>query len=356
MAVEVNVDDRHPLPESVRVGCHRGHVGQEAAQDLLTGAADRERARPGPRQRLALVRAVERVLLLVQVRVRRVLVRVDRHQRRQAVAHPRAGARRILPLPQAVETEAQDARAGDAAVAPAKVAALDPGPVVAEALALRVEINRRLQTRPGRQGSAPGERAGPVTARRGAQARTALAGGAVDDVDDADEGGGAISHRRGAAQDLDAVHVGEIERLDGGIERATPGNAVHRQEERVELLEAPELRDRAGGPAVAARHDVDSGDQQEGAAQIVGAAAGQLVPRDHGHGGRRRAGRFRHLRGDDLHVLLVRRRDRLRGRLARQRHPRRERGAERQGAARQTAGSTRRLAHDNVPPEIVPGF
>jgi hypothetical protein len=178
----------------------------------------------------------------------------------------------------------------------------------------------------------------------------------VDDVDHADERGGAIGHRRGTAQDLDPIHVGQIERLDGGVERATPGDAVHGQEERVEFLQAPELRDRAGGAAVAARRDVDPGDQQERAAQIVGAAAGQLLAGDHVDGGGRRASGLRHLRGDDLDVLLVRRRDRLRGRLGRQRRPRNERRAERQRAARQTAGSSRRLAHDEVSPEIVAGF
>src|SRR5207245_8198607 len=117
---------------------------------------DHSVVRPGPHRRLPLVRAGGRVFLLVEVGVRQVLVRVDRHERREALARARPRARRFLTLPQAVETEAQDARAGDAAVAPANVAALEIGPVVPESLALRVEIEGRLQASPGRQGRAPG--------------------------------------------------------------------------------------------------------------------------------------------------------------------------------------------------------
>src|SRR5437763_1408787 len=65
-----------------------------------------------------------------------------------------------------------------------------------------------------------------------------------------------------------------------GVERAAPGAAVDDKQERVELLEAPHLRGRAGGPLIAARPDVDACNEGERRGEVGGVAGSEVVAVD----------------------------------------------------------------------------
>src|SRR5262249_37186438 len=87
----------------------------------------------------------------------------------------------------------------------------------------------------------------------------------------------------------------------GGAE----GGPVRDEQERVELLEAPELRHRGRGPGIAAGGDVHAGHERERAPQVRDPAVAQLVAADdrdvRGHA----AAVFGHAGRGHLDVLLV---------------------------------------------------
>ena len=68
----------------------------------------------------------------------------------------------------------------------------------------------------------------------------------MHDVNDADERRRAIGDRRGSAQNFDSLDVTKIERGERRIECAAPRDVVDHEQERVELAQAPEFRDRSG--------------------------------------------------------------------------------------------------------------
>src|SRR5206468_7913901 len=83
-------------------------------------------------------------------------------------------------------------------------------------------------------------------------------GGLMNHMDDADERGRAEGHGRRTAKDLDALDVAKAQGRQRRIERATPGNIVDDQQERVELAKPPELGDRSCRSRIAARCDLDA--------------------------------------------------------------------------------------------------
>ena len=113
-------------------------------------------------------------------------------------------------------------------------------PRVAETVALAVYRQGLAQSRDGGQGDGASRSPGAVRPIAGGGGVGRLAGGIVDDLDDPDEGGRAKKHRRGPLQNLDPLHVRQIEIGNRGIEGAAQGNAVDDQQEGVELMQAPE--------------------------------------------------------------------------------------------------------------------
>ena len=108
-----------------------------------------------------------------------------------------------------------------------------------------------------------------------------LAGGMVDFLHDADKGGGAIHHRRGALQHLDPLHVVHVQGGDHRVEGPAPGHAVDHQQEGVELVQAPERRHRARRPGVTPGRRLDPGNQTEGRGHVRGVAASQFAAGNH---------------------------------------------------------------------------
>src|SRR5437867_5346331 len=240
----------------------------------------------------------------IEVRPSRIVVGVERDERRELRPGARMGARRVLAQPGPVQAEPQQARADGPAVLPEQMPPLDLRPVVAEPLAAGIEAERRRDPRPSGERRMPGDRSAAVAPCGRPEGRLSLSRRAVDHVDDAHERGGAVHDGSGAAQDLDPIHVRQVERGERRIEGAARRDAVHGKEEGVELLQTPEFWHVAGGAAVAARGDVDARDERQGAPEVVRPPPQKLLPTDDRHrdGGRRRL--FRDARGGDLDALL----------------------------------------------------
>jgi hypothetical protein len=84
------------------------------------------------------------------------------------------------------------------------------------------------------------------------------------------------------------IEVLDAQGRERRVERPAPGHVVNHQEERVELLQAPELGHGAGRAAVATRCDVRSRDPRQDRPKIVGVARARLVAADDGdHRGNR---------------------------------------------------------------------
>ena len=86
----------------------------------------------------------------------------------------------------------------------------------------------------------------------------------MDLLHDADEGGRAEHHWRGALQHLDALDIVHVQRGDHRIEGAAPGHAIDDQQEGVELVQTPERGNGAGRTRVATRRRLDAWNERQG--------------------------------------------------------------------------------------------
>ena len=132
-------------------------------------------------------------------------------------------------------------------------------------------------------------------------------------MDDADERGRAEGHGRRTAKDLDALDVAKAQGRQRRIERATPGNIVDDQQERVELAKPPELGDRSCRSRVAARCDLDARRESQRILERCRSEIPQVVARQHFNRGRHLVWRLGEARRDHFHFF--RDRDRRRRRL-----------------------------------------
>ena len=64
------------------------------------------------------------------------------------------------------------------------------------------------------------------------------------------------------------IDIPEVQCGQGRIEGAAPRDVVDDEQERIELLETPELRHGARRPGIPSRGHIDAGGQREGAAQV----------------------------------------------------------------------------------------
>ena len=169
---------------------------------------------------------------------------------------------------------------------------------IAEATFLIIEVQRlanrgRLRQRHGRRRSAA------AVIAEGQPAVSRRSGDSVNDVNDADEGRGAVHHRSRTAENLDAIDILHAQRGEIGVECAAPRHAINDEQKCVELAQSPYLGHAAGRTGVAAGCNRDSSDQRQRRLQIVGVARADVVAIDD-----------RHRRRDDRHILgHLRRRD-----------------------------------------------
>ena len=129
------------------------------------------------------------------------------------------------------------------------------------------------------------------------------------------------------------IDVVEAQGGQGGVEGASPGHVVGYEEERVELLEAPELGHGAGRAAVAAGRDVHARHRRQRVAEVRRRAGAVLFvghDRDHGRNG---VGLLVQPLRRDLDVLRVRGGDARRGR--------------RRGTRSRILGNRRRQEHEH---------
>jgi len=127
----------------------------------------------------------------------------------------------------------------------------------------------------------------------------------VHDLNDADEGCGTVHHRRGAPHYFYAVYIVEADALYRGVEGSAPGDAVHHQQECVELLQTPELDHRTGRTVVGTRGNLDPRHRSQGLAKRGGTPGAEVVAGHDRHGRRNLIGRFGNPRGRDLDVLTA---------------------------------------------------
>ncbi len=247
-------------------GADVGDVGMGRRKEGVP-LAERCRLRPAQGQM---------ILVLVDAGVGRIEVGVDRRQRRQGVAGADDGTRRHVADDGQGGVDGKLAGADIEGAAVEEVAVGDALPLVGEAQALAIKRERLLVV------SGLGQDEGSRAARRAVasvgdiEVAGSLAGGIVQDLDDPDEGGGAIHHRRRAFQHLDALDVIEVEGRNHRIEGAAPGDAIDDQEEGVELVQTPEGGDSAGGSRIAARRRLDAGDEGDGGGHVPGIATSDL--------------------------------------------------------------------------------
>ncbi len=211
------------------------------------------------------------------------------------------GAGGLLVHHRGVEVEAEDAAAQLRAVPPEDMAALELRAGVVVALLGHVRREAGLHLGPAGQAQGDGGAAAAVAPPGEADRSVRLRRELVDDLDDAHEGGGAVHHGRRPPLDLDALHVLQVQGGERRVEGAAPGHAIHHQQEGVELLQAPELGDAGGRPAVAAGDEVDACRQGQGTAEVRGAAVGQILRGEHGDGGRHLDRILGEAGGGDLH-------------------------------------------------------
>jgi hypothetical protein len=302
--VEVDVRLLDVLADPARVVAARVEVGQEAAEGVRLAPAHGQRARPPSSEGRPVVARRQREPAVVEERALGVVVGVDRDAAAERRTLARRRARGILVDDAAVQVQAELSGAEGTRVPPQDVAAVVRGPVVLEPRLGAVGDQRRGEP-------APRE-------RERQEAGTALVAAAghpgspractrvlVHDLDDADERRRTVHDGRRAAQHLDAVEVVHVERGERGVEGAAPGHSVDDEQERVELLEAPELGNAGGRAVVAAGGDVDAGRECQSTPQVGRAAVLEFLPRDDLDRGGHLVGRLLDAGGGDLDVLAA---------------------------------------------------
>ncbi len=307
MRVEVDVGQVHRPADAAR-GRHRtGHLGQEAAEDVLAAVAEGGDGGPARACQRPVVAQRAREAAVVEARPLRVVVRVEGRDRGEGAAFAHVRARRILVDDVDVDVESEPARAEGPRIAPAAVEAVEAGAIVAEALPGHLGGHARLEPAPL---EGQGEVSAPAAVASQGEPRLArpIRRRAMDDVHDADERGRAVHDGRGAAQHLDVVEVLDAQGGERGVEGAAPRHVVHDEQERVEFLQAPELGHGARRPAVAAGRDIRARDPRQRRAQVVGVARPRFVAADHGDHRGDGLRLFVQALGRDLHVFGMRRR------------------------------------------------
>ena len=155
VGVEEGVRGEEGLSEAVGVVEGRREIGEKSPQDRLMRPGQRESRRPFTGRQWPLIRPIEGIPALVEVRSFRVVVRIRRDERREPAPRARAGARRVLPLPDAAQAEAEESRSGGMESAPARDPSIEQGTVIRVTRPLRLGVEGGSQPACRRQRRPP---------------------------------------------------------------------------------------------------------------------------------------------------------------------------------------------------------
>ena len=178
--------------------------------------------------------------VLVIFRAERIVVRVERHARRQHSVLDRVRAAGLLAYLGGVKirSEVPTSQASGAAIQ--HVRAIETGAIAREFVPVPVDQQRLLPDRvAGGHWKCKRHMRAAAAANPDLDVRRTFARCVVDDVDDADKTGGAVADRRGTLQHLDAFDVGKIKTRQRRRESALGRHAVDHQQEGVEFAQTP---------------------------------------------------------------------------------------------------------------------
>ena len=289
---DVTVDEQFVqvlcLPErlEIRAGVRRPRRWRiagvdEAARALGVCLRQGDRVAPAPEGQRQVVSEHDLVAIGIELRVRGVLVEVDRQQRGELSRHRvgREGAARLLPQSQQIHVDSRGARPDRRGESPAPLRAPVAGACVGQLIVAQFGADR-LADVPGGQHRGPRHADRAVASVAHVEHAFRASGRIVDHVDGAGERGGSEVHGGASPKHFDPLDVDEADRLELRDEGAARGNAVDQQQQVVDLAHAEQARHRGGRTGVPAGCHGHATEQGERRAQIGRAAFAHLGARD----------------------------------------------------------------------------